>query len=118
MARARVIRILGVLLLLLALPSCGRYFYFPDHAFYYPPDKNGYDPDDIWFKSGDGNDLHGWFFYATTKPAKGTIVQFHGNSQNISSHYASLVWLTRQGYNLFTFDYRGYGDSPGEPNAE
>lgn len=107
------------MLTLLLLTSCGKYFYFPDKHFYYPPDKNGFAPEEIWFNSGDGNDLHGWFFPSkTSHPAKGTIVQFHGNAENISSHYASLVWLTQKGYNLFSFDYRGYGESPGQPNAE
>lgn len=115
----QIAQILMALTSLVGFSGCGKYFYYPDKHFYYPPDKNGYSPDDVWFKSGDGNDLHGWFFRAAGKqPAKGTIVQFHGNSQNISSHYASLVWLTKHGYNLFTFDYRGFGDSPGKPNAE
>lgn len=99
--------------------SCAnRFFYQPDSFVHYPPEKNGLEPTDVWFEAGDGNRLHGWFFAAHKQSAKGTIVQFHGNAQNLTSHYASLVWLTKRGYNLFIFDYRGYGKSPGKPDAE
>src|SRR5690606_1051305 len=50
--------------------------------------------------------------------AKGTVIQFHGNAQNISTHFYSLAWLVSEGYNLFTFDYRGYGKSEGSPHQE
>lgn len=91
--------------------------YYPDHTYYYPPEEHGYTQQDVRFKAQDGTELFGWFFKAKTK-SKGTIIQFHGNGQNISSHYASLVWLTDQGYNLFTFDYRSYGKSRGSPSPE
>lgn len=103
---------------LLPLSGCGRFFYYPDNFYYFPPDKNGYKAEDVFFPSRDGTVLHGWFIPSTAANPKGTIVQFHGNAQNISAHYASLVWLTRRGYNLFTFDYRGYGRSEGNPDQE
>jgi fermentation-respiration switch protein FrsA (DUF1100 family) len=49
---------------------------------------------------------------------KGTIIQFHGNAQNLSSHFLSLLWLIDEGYNLFTFDYRGYGQSEGHATID
>ncbi len=45
---------------------------------------------------------------------KGTIIFFHGNAENISSHFLNLAWITHEGYNLFIFDYRGYGASEGK----
>lgn len=36
----------------------------------------------------------------------------------MSSHYLSLAWLIPKGYNLFTFDYRGYGQSEGSPSQK
>ncbi len=104
---------------LLSLSSCTHLFYRPDHVLYYPPDKTGYKNQDIYFNSLDGTKLHAWFFHATTpgKP-KGTLVHFHGNARNMSSMYMSLAWLTKRGYNLLSFDYRGYGDSSGTPSEE
>jgi len=108
----------SAIILLLSFSACSHFFYHPDSNMYYPPDKNGFRPEDVLFQSGDQTQLHGWFFRAVDKKPLGTIVQFHGNAENISSHYASLVWLTKQGYNLFIFDYRGYGKSSGKPDQE
>jgi uncharacterized protein len=91
------------------------------HVFYQPSPKHFVDPaqfklkyDDLYFKAQDGTKLHGWFFPAKSSKPKGTIVQFHGNAQNISTHFFSLIWVIEQGYNLFTFDYRGYAKSEGK----
>lgn len=62
--------------------------------------------------------LAGWFFKARKGGHKGTIVQFHGNAQNMTAHFASLVWVIDEGYDFFAFDYRGYGISEGKPNQE
>ena len=93
------------------------------HVFYQPSAKHFVDPaqfkltyEDVFFKAKDGTKLHGWFFKAKTPKSKGTIVQFHGNAQNISTHFFSLIWLIEEGYNLFTFDYRGYAKSEGKPS--
>lgn len=84
---------------------------------YYPPELNGYRQENIYFAANrESPRLHGWFF-RVPKP-KGTLVLFHGNGENLSSHYASLVWLTHFGYQLFVFDYRGYGESWGDPSPE
>lgn len=95
------------------------------HLFYHPSDKHFVDPmnfklnyQDVFFKSKDGVNLHGWFFPSKSNNPKGTVIQFHGNAQNISTHFFSLIWLIDHGYNLFTFDYRGYGKSEGKPNQE
>ncbi len=33
----------------------------------------------------------------------------------MTSHFLSLVWLVDHGYDLFTYDYRGYGQTKGDP---
>jgi len=45
-----------------------------------------------------------------------TVLFLHGNAENISTHIASVRWLPERGYNVFLFDYRGYGRSAGEPS--
>jgi len=97
--------------------SCTHLFYQPSHLLFLDPERLGLQEQDIDFKSQDGTSLHGWFFKAKGK-VKGTVIQFHGNAQNITSHYVSLIWLIDHGYNLFTFDYRGYGLSKGSPDQE
>ena len=61
--------------------------------------------------------LSGWFIPATIE-AKGTVVHMHGNAQNMSAHWAYAEWLPTRGYNLFVFDYRGYGQSQGQPDPQ
>lgn len=45
---------------------------------------------------------------------RGVALQFHGNAENMSSHYRFMQWLLPEGWDVITFDYRGYGDSEGE----
>ena len=72
----------------------------------------------VWFQAADGTRLNGRFFESTTKPRIATIIFCHGNGGNISN----VGWLaqrfTKQGFNVLTFDYRGYGASEGEAGSE
>ena len=106
-----------LLLALLCLSSCTSVFLQPDHVLYFPPEKFGYHAEEVQIPSGDGTKLTAWHFpcFPCQKP-KGTIVQLHGNAENISSHYMSLAWITRYGYDLWIGDYRGYGGSEGSPD--
>lgn len=100
--------------LLSATGCAGRLFYFPDARVYDTPRRLHLAYEDVQFASTDGTRLHGWFLPAGGKPL-GTVVHFHGNAQNLSAHFAYVSWLPEQGFNLFVFDYRGYGQSEGEP---
>ncbi|MCP3902818.1 MAG: alpha/beta fold hydrolase [Planctomycetes bacterium] len=72
----------------------------------------------IVFTSADGTALHGWFLPAAVETrAAGTraptILHLHGNAGNIVSHLWFTEYLPVEGFNLLTFDYRGYGQSDG-----
>lgn len=109
-------KIIILVITLFSLSSCNSVFYQPDRQMYFKPEKYDIAYKDIFFKSEDRTRLHAWLLPAD-KP-KGTIIQFHGNAQNLSSHYISLSWLVKHGYNLFIFDYRGYGKSEGTAHRE
>jgi len=103
------------------LSGCGHLFYYPSRNAFSDPGKFGLKYETVTLHTSDGVKLHGWYFPAKNKdrrPAKGTFIQFHGNAQNITTHFASLVWVIEAGYNFFTFDYRGYGTSEGNPSQE
>ncbi|MBM4152602.1 MAG: alpha/beta hydrolase [Kiritimatiellaceae bacterium] len=87
-------------------------FYYPDHQEYTTPEADGYAYEEVQFLSRDGTQLSGWFIPAQGK-ALGTVIHFHGNAQNMSAHYSFVSWLPANGFNLFVFDYRGYGKSKG-----
>lgn len=88
-------------------------FYHPDDTVYATPKNDGYTYEEVEFFSKDATPLSGWFVPAKGK-AMGTVIHFHGNAQNMSAHYSFVAWLPANGFNLFVFDYRGYGKSKGE----
>lgn len=92
-------------------------FYQPDRKLYDTPDKHGLKYEEVFFRSRDGTQLGGWFLPAVGE-AKGTVIHFHGNAQNMSAHFGFVDWLPVQGFNLFVFDYRGYGTSAGKASRE
>ena len=104
------------LALALCLTGCvQQLFYRPDRVLYDTPKRAGLPFEEVAFQSRDGTRLAGWFIPASGR-AKGTVVHFHGNAQNLSSHWRFVEWLPPRGFNLFVFDYRGYGASEGSPD--
>jgi fermentation-respiration switch protein FrsA (DUF1100 family) len=110
--------LLGALALALCCQGCvGKMFYYPDKTVHDTPDKHGLKYEEVTFFSKDGTRLSGWFVPAVGE-AKGTVVHFHGNDQNMTSHFGFVSWLPAEGFNLFLFDYRGYGTSEGKPDRQ
>jgi len=102
-----------IVLILLFITGCANgLFYHPDDRLYQTPEIPY---EEVTFESLDGTRLSGWFIPATGQSPAGTVIHFHGNAANISNHYGFVDWLPEAGFNLFTFDYRGYGDSEGRP---
>jgi len=90
------------------------WFYQPDKIQYGTPADEGLSYEEVTFSSGDGTSLTGWFIPTSAPQQYGTVLQFHGNAQNMSAHYLLVSWLTQAGFNVFVFDYRGYGLSGGK----
>lgn len=109
----RLSKLIALVGLVSCVNACTHLAFQPSRVLFVDPSRLGIAYQDVSFTSADGTALHGWFFPAQTTEVKGTFVQFHGNAENISTHFASLIWVTKHGYNLFTFDYRGYGQSAG-----
>jgi len=116
----RWVRSLCVLSLALWLmPGCvNRMFYYPDSHIYRNADTLPVRAQDVFFKSLDGTELHGWYLPSPSSNVIGTVIHFHGNAQNITAHIDFVDWLPLAGFNLFTFDYRGYGRSHGRPSRK
>lgn len=96
------------------LSGCTNVFLQPDRALHLSPDKVGVKWEEARFKSDDGVGLTGLWFPATRTPAKGVVVQFHGNGENMTSHFLGVYWLALEGWDVLCFDYRGYGASEGD----
>ena len=50
---------------------------------------------------------------AQGKAAKATVVFSHGNTGSIGHHLGFVMWFAEAGYNVLTYDYRGFGSSGG-----
>lgn len=110
--------VLCVMAISLSCQGCvGGMFYYPDQRVYDTPARHGLQYEEVTFPSRDGIRLSGWFIPAVGA-AKGTVIHFHGNAQNMTSHFGFVSWLPAQGFNLFVFDYRGYGKSAGKPERQ
>jgi fermentation-respiration switch protein FrsA (DUF1100 family) len=92
------------------------------HPYKYPegiwnPEAYGLQVEDVYFQSGDGVKLHGWFVKGASAPKDGaTLLWFHGNAGNLSHRLEHILLLRKLGLDIFIFDYRGYGKSEGQPD--
>lgn len=112
----RILHRFILFLLLLATTGCSGLFFYPSRDMQESPAVKMFSHRDVVFPSSDGIPIHGWYFPAEN--AIGSILVLHGNAQNLSTHVNSVLWLVKEGYNIFIIDYRGYGWSGGEPTLE
>lgn len=96
------------------LQGCTNMFFQPMAQHVASPDDYGLEYEDVVFKADNGLNLHGWWFPSQDKPAKASVIFLHGNGENISSHAGMVAWMTEYQFDVFIFDYRGYGKSQGD----
>jgi alpha-beta hydrolase superfamily lysophospholipase len=85
----------------------------PTRHKYSEPGKMSIETEDVYIHNGADVVLHGWRLPSVGQ-TRGSVVFLHGNAENISSHIGGVYWLPRHGYEVFLFDYRGYGRSTGQ----
>lgn len=106
-----------ILAFLILNASCSSLLFYPQKKLIDNPFLKEVSYEDVYFKTSDGLKLHGWHIKAKDK-SYGTILYLHGNAENISTHVNNVLWLSLEGYDVFAFDYRGYGLSEGSPTLE
>jgi len=98
-----------------ALITERRLIYKPVRHVLQNPGHLDLDFEDVTFAASDGTALNGWWL--PRAGASGTILHCHGNKGSL----ADRAWIARDlatlPYNVFMFDYRGYGLSRGIPTA-
>lgn len=67
----------------------------------------------VVFKSTSGNNLNGWFIKPMNKTPHITLLAFHGNAGCLLSQYQFMIPLVQKGFQIFIFDYSGFGFSEG-----
>lgn len=114
--RCFLVRHLFIVSLIIGLSGCTKVFFQPSSNPSMFPDKLGLQYEEHLF-SGQAGSLYGWWIPAHKATSK-TVLFAHGNAGNVSTHLGFVHWLPKHGYNVFMFDYRGYGRSEGVPSTE
>lgn len=88
-----------------------RMIYFPSREDFATPPRH----EDVYFKTTDGLQLHGWLTMPTGwkagDPPVPAVLHVHGNAGNVSYHDEFSTFLPPAGYAVLLFDYRNYGRS-------
>lgn len=110
----------GVTFLVLWSQLEKRFVFFPVAELSYTPNDTGLEYEDIRFQTSDGPTLQGWFIPGNPDAGSNmTWLWFHGNGGNIGHRIDELALAhNRTGANIFIFDYRGYGQSEGQPSEK
>lgn len=113
---------LKLLLFIFFLTSCQSWFYRPSKDRFMDPrvvDVN-YQVQSIKVPWSDK--LHGWLLHSKQKspnnPVQGTVAFFYDASKNITHHFRQVTWLTDNNFDVYLFDYPGFGESTGELNPQ
>ena len=75
--------------------------------------------EDVEVRTRDGLLLHGWWFRPATELAENSdravVIYLHGNGGCRQYRVDECLKWVRLGCEVLLFDYRGYGDNPGQP---
>ncbi|NOZ08543.1 MAG: alpha/beta hydrolase [FCB group bacterium] len=88
-----------------------RYVFSPQTKLTRYPDLLGLKYEDVELKTDDHVTLNGW--YLPNENSNRVILYCHGNAGNISDRLDHLKLFHDLGFNIFIFDYRGFGKSTG-----
>ena len=112
-----LIPLAGIVIFFLFYSQIENFFVFhPQTHLDMLPDQLGLTYDSVSFEAKDGTKLHGWFF---PLPGKSPVILFcHGNAGNISHRLDNIRKLLEHGFQVFIYDYRGFGRSKGRPSRK
>ena len=65
-----------------------------------------------------GNTIYGFYVRSSGAHPDVTVLYCHGNRESIEPYWERVELLFRAGYNVFIFDYEGFGMSEGECSEE
>jgi fermentation-respiration switch protein FrsA (DUF1100 family) len=106
---------LAVLALLVVLWSAQRgMLYFPDGRAVPAASSVLEGGEDVAFPTEDGLRLSGWLV-PSRGPTVAAVLVLNGNAGNRSDRAPLAAALSREGFAVLLFDYRGYGRNTGEP---
>ncbi len=105
------------------LGLCAYYYLAQGGMIYHPstrltatPQQIGLHYESVILTTADGLAISAWFVPAPE--ARATVLFCHGNAGNISDRLDSIRIMHTLGLNVLIFDYRGFGQSQGEPDEQ
>ncbi|MDH5393103.1 MAG: lysophospholipase [Gammaproteobacteria bacterium] len=107
-------RMIWLLVMLSGLMACTQLVFQPQKQHAFDIKKTDVVYENIALLAEDGTQLHGWWLPHTNSEFKAVIVFLHGNAGNVTYHLGNALWLTRHGFDVLLFDYRGFGFSQGQ----
>ncbi|APB35214.1 hydrolase of the alpha/beta superfamily [Gloeomargarita lithophora Alchichica-D10] len=111
-----VVGVYGGLLLLLILGQ-SRLMYFPSRQIINTPQDTGLDYENLRLTTSDGVSISAWWM-PVANPQAPVILFAHGNGGNISYRLPYIRIFHQMGFASLFFDYRGYGESEGQPSEQ
>lgn len=107
----------GYLLLLIFMYLFqSKLIFLPSSDLLVTPREAALQAEDVWIDTSDGERLHGWYF--PNDSTEYIVILSHGNAGNISNRIDIAKFLQETGFSALIYDYRGYGQSSGEPSEE
>ena len=106
--------------------ACVLVYYFQEKLLFHPEaipktESYSYDEDftEKFYEVTAGVELNTLLFKADSINEKRKLIFYiHGNAENLSTAGGVAPIYTKQGYDCFVYDYRGYGKSNGEIDSE
>jgi len=78
----------------------------------------GFTIENVFFKSTNGDTINGWLLKPKKQPAQITLLHMHGNGDFMFNHYNDISPLVKRGFQVFMFDYSGFGKSSGKATRD
>jgi pimeloyl-ACP methyl ester carboxylesterase len=76
--------------------------------------QNDFSIKSFYFETENHRKINAWLLKSKTEKPKASIFALHGNSGNLNSQHQNFSNLTQFGYQIFIFDYSGFGYSEGK----
>ena len=99
------------LFLFVSLVSICSYGLNPSKTYAHSPDEYGMTYDTISIHTEDALVLKGWFFKSTVAGSYKVMIISNGGDGNMADNIELVSNFLTLGYNVLTYDYRGYGKS-------
>lgn len=110
---------LSLWVMALVLSGCNHLFYFPSSEIVLTPERLQLDYQPVEIASTDRVRLSAWWMKPPpSAKLRRVVLHLHGNAENMSTHFLFVAWLVAEGYDVITFDYRGYGQSSKTPPTQ